>query len=98
MNILGIIILIIIILIILSTIDRWFFLKIVIKDISRIDEDRKLLKTKTIMFFGLVRTNTDFIEYRGKYYMKFSDEEVSTNEADPKLIKKGLLKYNLEKK
>jgi hypothetical protein len=81
----------------MSLIDRWKFRKIIIKEITIVDSERRLLKTKTVFFFGLIRTSMEYVEYQGKYYSKFSNSEVSTHEVEPRFIDKALLKYNLEK-
>jgi len=90
------IILIIVFIIISTLIDRWFFRKIIIKDRSKIDSEKYLIKSKSIFYFGLIRTNTEFVEYDGKFYMKLREDEVSTHETEPRFIKKAMLKYKLE--
>lgn len=97
MHTLDIIILSVILLIILSLIDRFWFRKIIVSNITKVDPERNLIQSKVYLFFGLIKNNTEFIQYQGKYYMKFSDNEVSTNQTDPRFIDKGVLKYNLEK-
>jgi len=96
-DIIVISVLIAIVVIPLSLIDRWFFRKIIIINTKPIDEDRHLLITKTIMFFGLIRTSVEYVAHEGKYYMKLREDEVSTHETEPRFIRKALLKYKLEK-
>jgi hypothetical protein len=88
---------IVFILIALSLIDRWFFRKIVINNITSIDSDRNLIESKSAFCFGLINTKAEFVEYKGKYYIKFSENNISTNYVEPRFIEKALLKYNLEK-
>ena len=88
---------IILCLICLSFIDRWFFRKIVITEITPIDSNRKRVKTISYIYFGLIKRKIDFIEYQGRYYMEYKQGDVSTNEIEPRFFKKAMLKYNLQK-
>jgi len=97
MKTLDIIILIVILIIVLSLIDRIWFRKIIISEITKIDSERNLINTKVVMFFGIIKSKSEFIEMDGKYYMKFGEGNVSTDEVEPRFIKKALLKYRLEK-
>jgi hypothetical protein len=98
----DIIILIIFALIFLSLVDRWYFRKIVIFSREKIDNERFKIQAKTYIFFNLLSADFEYIEFDNKFYsvMKesaFSKRKiVSTEEVEPRFMKKALLKYKLE--
>lgn len=98
----DIIILIIFALIFLSLIDRWYFRKIVILSREKVDSERFKIQAKTYVFFNFIKVDFEFIEFDNKFYSimqesAFSERKVvSTEEVEPRLMKKALLKYKLE--
>jgi hypothetical protein len=98
----DIFILIIFALIFLSFIDRWYFRKIVILSREKFDSERFKIQAKTYVFFNLIKVDFEFIEFDNKFYSvmqkSFFDKTktVSTEEVEPRFMKKALLKYKLE--
>jgi hypothetical protein len=102
MKTLDIIGLTIFILIFLSLIDRWYFRKIVIITREKIDNERFKIQAKTYSFFNLLKVDFEYIELDNKFYsitQKSAFDKtktVSTEEVEPRFMKKALLKYKLE--
>lgn len=90
------------ILIFLSFIDRWYFRKIVIVSREKIDNERFKIQAKTYVFFNILKADFEYIEFDNKFYSVMQKsafdktKTVSTEEVEPKFMKKALLKYKLE--
>lgn len=86
----------------LSIIDRWYFRKIVIISREKIDNERFKIKAKTYVLFNLVKMDFEYIEFDNKFYSVMQEsvssnkKVVSTEEVEPRFMKKALLKYKLE--
>lgn len=90
------------ILIFLSLIDRWYFRKIVIVSREKIDNERFKIQAKTYAFFNILKADFEYIEFDNKFYSVMQKsafdktKTVSTEEVQPRIMKKALLKYKLE--
>ncbi len=94
-----IITLLIFVIVILSLIDRWYFRKIEIISREKIDGERFKINAKCYLFFNFFKVKMRYIEYNGDFYpitRKSPLEIVDTHEVEPRMVKKALLKYNLE--